>query len=212
MRTELKALKEKNIFQVTFIKDLNTNLESVWEEFKKIKQQLSSILEEQQSVRRDVENVQNHWRNLGKEIDNLYEKGEQEENLFPPTKKGDGSIINNSQQVKEEDKPNNQKPEYQDPRLISKLIYHDGESLSYSEKQALKKLPGVVNLPRFTGVVAYDHIELIYYIDGLFVDFPKIPDYWTTEILNNSFKRHASIWYTEMKEIHGRKSWPWWRN
>ncbi|MBW0479306.1 hypothetical protein O181_019021 [Austropuccinia psidii MF-1] len=30
--------------------------------------------------------------------------------------------------------------------------------------------------------------------------------------LAQAFKGHASIWYTEMKEIHGRKNWRWWNN
>ncbi|MBW0582866.1 hypothetical protein O181_122581, partial [Austropuccinia psidii MF-1] len=55
-------------------------------------------------------------------------------------------------------------------------------------------------------------MELIYYIDGLFIDVPSIPDYWITTRINTEFKGHASIWYTVMKEIHGRRSWPWWKS
>ncbi|MBW0478563.1 hypothetical protein O181_018278 [Austropuccinia psidii MF-1] len=39
-----------------------------------------------------------------------------------------------------------------------------------------------------------------------------IPDYWITARLDTAFKQHASIWYTEMKELHGRRSWPWWKS
>ncbi|MBW0516479.1 hypothetical protein O181_056194 [Austropuccinia psidii MF-1] len=46
-------------------------------------------------------------------------------------------------------------------------------------------------------------MELIDYINGLFIDVPRIPDYWITARLNTEFKGHASIWYTELKEIHG---------
>ncbi|MBW0506618.1 hypothetical protein O181_046333 [Austropuccinia psidii MF-1] len=53
---------------------------------------------------------------------------------------------------------------------------------------------------------------LIDYIDGLFIDVPSIPDYWITARPNQAFKVHASIWYTEMKEIHGRRNWPWWKS
>ncbi|MBW0491514.1 hypothetical protein O181_031229 [Austropuccinia psidii MF-1] len=49
-------------------------------------------------------------------------------------------------------------------------------------------------------------MEPIYYIDGLFIDLPSIPDYLITARLNTEFKGHASKWYTEMKEIHGRKT------
>ncbi|MBW0588873.1 hypothetical protein O181_128588 [Austropuccinia psidii MF-1] len=55
-------------------------------------------------------------------------------------------------------------------------------------------------------------MEVIDYINGLFIDVPSIPDYWITSRLNTEFKGHASIWYTEMKEIHGRRKWPWWKS
>ncbi|MBW0497473.1 hypothetical protein O181_037188 [Austropuccinia psidii MF-1] len=55
-------------------------------------------------------------------------------------------------------------------------------------------------------------MELIDYIDGLFIDVPSIPDYWITAIINTAFEGHASIWYIEMKEIHGRRHWPWWKS
>ncbi|MBW0587845.1 hypothetical protein O181_127560, partial [Austropuccinia psidii MF-1] len=55
-------------------------------------------------------------------------------------------------------------------------------------------------------------MELIDYIYGLFIDVPSIADYWITARLNTAFKGHASIWYTEMKEIHGRRNWPWWKS
>ncbi|MBW0498029.1 hypothetical protein O181_037744 [Austropuccinia psidii MF-1] len=55
-------------------------------------------------------------------------------------------------------------------------------------------------------------MKLIDYIDVLFIDVPSIPDYWITSRLNTAFKGHASIWYTEIKEIHGRRNWPWWKS
>ncbi|MBW0554177.1 hypothetical protein O181_093892 [Austropuccinia psidii MF-1] len=55
-------------------------------------------------------------------------------------------------------------------------------------------------------------MERIYYIDGIFIDVPSIPDYWITSSLNTAFKGHASIWYTAMKKIHGRRNWPWWKS
>ncbi|MBW0499542.1 hypothetical protein O181_039257 [Austropuccinia psidii MF-1] len=55
-------------------------------------------------------------------------------------------------------------------------------------------------------------MELIDYIDGLFIDLPSIPYYCITARLNTAFKGHASIWYTEMREIHGRRNWPWWKH
>ncbi|MBW0536032.1 hypothetical protein O181_075747 [Austropuccinia psidii MF-1] len=88
-------------------------------------------------------------------------------------------------------------------KAISPSQYQDGDNMSYSEKEALKQLPEASSWPKFSGTGEYDHMELIDYIDGLFIDVPSIPDYWITARLNTAFNGHASIWYTEMKEIHG---------
>ncbi|MBW0474781.1 hypothetical protein O181_014496 [Austropuccinia psidii MF-1] len=84
--------------------------------------------------------------------------------------------------------------------------------MSYSEKEALKQLPEASSWPKFSVKGEYDHMELIDYIDGLFIDLPSIPDYWITARLNKAFKGHASIWYAGMKETHGRRNWPWWKS
>ncbi|MBW0477909.1 hypothetical protein O181_017624 [Austropuccinia psidii MF-1] len=89
--------------------------------------------------------------------------------------------------------------------------------MSYSEKEALRQLPEASSWPKFSGTGEYDHMELIDYIDGmfidgLFIDVLSIPDYWLTSRLTTAFKGHASIWYTEMKEIHCRRNWPWWKS
>ncbi|MBW0470913.1 hypothetical protein O181_010628 [Austropuccinia psidii MF-1] len=90
--------------------------------------------------------------------------------------------------------------------------YQDGDNMSYSEKEGLKQLPEASSWPKFSGTGGYDHMKLIYYIYRLFIDVPSIPDYWITARLNTEFKGKASILYTEMKEIHGRRNWPWWKN
>ncbi|MBW0544614.1 hypothetical protein O181_084329 [Austropuccinia psidii MF-1] len=92
--------------------------------------------------------------------------------------------------------------------------YQDGDSMPYTEKKALKKIPEASSWPKFSGTGEYDHMELIDYIDGPFINVPSIPDYWPwiTARLNTAFKGHASIWYTEMKEIHGGENWPWWKS
>ncbi|MBW0499429.1 hypothetical protein O181_039144 [Austropuccinia psidii MF-1] len=87
--------------------------------------------------------------------------------------------------------------------------YQDGDGMSYSEKETLKQLPEASSWPKFSGTGEYDHMELIDYIDGLFIDLPSLPYYWITARLNTAVKGHASIWYTEMKEIRGRRNWPW---
>ncbi|MBW0486733.1 hypothetical protein O181_026448 [Austropuccinia psidii MF-1] len=62
--------------------------------------------------------------------------------------------------------------------------YQDGDNMSYSEKEALKQLPEASSLPKLSGTGEYDHMELIYYINGLFIDVPSITDYWITARLN----------------------------
>ncbi|MBW0513673.1 hypothetical protein O181_053388 [Austropuccinia psidii MF-1] len=94
----------------------------------------------------------------------------------------------------------------------SPLQYQDGDHMTYSEKEALKQLPEASSWPKFSGTGEYDHMELIHYIDGLFIDIPSIPDYWITARLNTASKGRASIWYTEMKDIQGRRNWPLWKS
>ncbi|MBW0563664.1 hypothetical protein O181_103379 [Austropuccinia psidii MF-1] len=97
-------------------------------------------------------------------------------------------------------------------KVRSPSQYQDGDGMSFSDKEALKQLPEASSWPKFSGTGEYDHMELIDYIDGLFIDVPSIPHYPITARLNTAFKGHASIWYTEMKEIHGRRNWPWWKS
>ncbi|MBW0538536.1 hypothetical protein O181_078251 [Austropuccinia psidii MF-1] len=54
--------------------------------------------------------------------------------------------------------------------------YQDGYNMSYYEREALKQLPEAPSWPKFSGTGEYDHMELIYYIDRLFIDVPSIPD------------------------------------
>ncbi|MBW0555083.1 hypothetical protein O181_094798, partial [Austropuccinia psidii MF-1] len=118
-----------------------------------------------------------------------------------------GHVMDNSYQ------PDDIKPDgmlMNKPRSPSQ--YLDGDGMSYSEKEGLKHLPAASSWPKLSGPGEYDHIELIYYIDGHFIDVPSIPDYWITARLNTALKGHASIWYTEMKEIHGQRNWPWWKS
>ncbi|MBW0465611.1 hypothetical protein O181_005326 [Austropuccinia psidii MF-1] len=94
-------------------------------------------------------------------------------------------------------------------KAISPSQYQDGDNMFYSEKEASNQLPEASRWPTFSGTGEYDQMELIDYIDGLFICVPSIPDYWITVRLNAAFKGHAGIWYSEMKEIHGRRNWPW---
>ncbi|MBW0481262.1 hypothetical protein O181_020977 [Austropuccinia psidii MF-1] len=84
--------------------------------------------------------------------------------------------------------------------------------MTYSEKGALKQLQEASILPKLSFLGEYDPMEPIDYIDGLFIDLPSISDYWMNARLNTAFKGHASIWYTEIKKIHARRNWPWWKS
>ncbi|MBW0483107.1 hypothetical protein O181_022822 [Austropuccinia psidii MF-1] len=90
--------------------------------------------------------------------------------------------------------------------------YQDGDNMSSSEKKALKQLPEASCWPKIFGTGGYDDMEHINYIDGLFIDLPSIPDYCITARLNTAFKGHASIFYTEIKEIYCRRNWPSWKS
>ncbi|MBW0495132.1 hypothetical protein O181_034847 [Austropuccinia psidii MF-1] len=111
------------------------------------------------------------------------------------------------------DNPYHQEDIKPDAMLVNKerspSQYQDEDNISYSGKEALKQLPEALRWPKFSGTGEYDHMELIDYIYGIFIDVPRIPDYWITSRLNTAFKGYASIWYTEMKEIHGKRNWPW---
>ncbi|MBW0507485.1 hypothetical protein O181_047200 [Austropuccinia psidii MF-1] len=89
--------------------------------------------------------------------------------------------------------------------------YQEGDNMSYAEKEALKQLPEASSCPKFSGTGQYHHMELIDYLDGLFIYVPSVPDYWITARLNTAFKGNAGIWYAQMNEILGRRNWQWWK-
>ncbi|MBW0496563.1 hypothetical protein O181_036278 [Austropuccinia psidii MF-1] len=155
---------------------------------------LNQVFEEQHHSKRDRDFLDQDTKKLFNVYDNMKPQPQ-------------GHVMNNPYH-QEEIKP--------DAILVNKerssSQYQDGENMSYPVKEALKQLPEASSWPKFSGTREYDHMELIDYIDGLFIDLTKIPDYWITARLNTEFKGHDSIWYTEMKEIHGRRNWPWWKS
>ncbi|MBW0493298.1 hypothetical protein O181_033013 [Austropuccinia psidii MF-1] len=73
-------------------------------------------------------------------------------------------------------------------KAISPSQYQDAENMSYSEKETLNQLPEDSCWPIFSGIREYYHMELIDHIDELFIDVPRIPDYWITARLNTNLK------------------------
>ncbi|MBW0576704.1 hypothetical protein O181_116419 [Austropuccinia psidii MF-1] len=52
--------------------------------------------------------------------------------------------------------------------------YQDGNYMADSEKESLKQLSEPSRWPKLPGTGEYDHMELIGYINGLFIDVPSI--------------------------------------
>ncbi|MBW0495764.1 hypothetical protein O181_035479 [Austropuccinia psidii MF-1] len=112
------------------------------------------------------------------------------QNIKPQTQ---GHVSGKIPYPQEDIKPNSRLDNKQ--RAPSKYQY--GNSMTYSEKEALIQLPEATSWPRFCGVGDYDHMEFFNYIHGLFIDVSRIPDYWIIAILNTEFKVNASILYTK---------------
>ncbi|MBW0481644.1 hypothetical protein O181_021359 [Austropuccinia psidii MF-1] len=155
---------------------------------------MNQVLEEQHHRKRDRDC-------LGQEINKLF-------NLYSNKKP--------QPQVHVMDNPYHQEDIKPESILMNKARNpshsQDEENMSYSEEEALKQLGEASSWPKFSGKGEYDPIKLIGYIYGLFIDVPRIPDCWITARLNTEFKGNASIWYTQMRKIHGRRNWPWWKS
>ncbi|MBW0511142.1 hypothetical protein O181_050857 [Austropuccinia psidii MF-1] len=145
---------------------------------------LNQVFEEKHHSRRDTDFLDQDLNKLF----NLYQ------NMNPQPQ---GHVLDN---------PYHQKDIKPDALLKNKTRYpsqyQDGDNKYYSEKGKLKQLPEASSWPKFYGTGEYDNMEPIDYIDGLFTDVPSIPYYCITARLYKAFKVHATICYTEMKEIH----------
>ncbi|MBW0575736.1 hypothetical protein O181_115451 [Austropuccinia psidii MF-1] len=78
--------------------------------------------------------------------------------------------------------------------------------MSYLEKEALKQLLEASSWPKFSGTGEYYHMELIDYIDRLFTDVLRIPDYWITARLNTAFKGHANDIANILQDVRKRNN------
>ncbi|MBW0489506.1 hypothetical protein O181_029221 [Austropuccinia psidii MF-1] len=144
----------------------------------KTNKRLNIVFEEQHHSRRDRDFLDHNIKKLF----NVYH------NMKPQPQ---GHVIDNPYH------PDDIKPDAMlGNKARSPSQYQHGDNMSYSEKEALKQLPEASNWPKLSGTGEYDHMELIDYIDRLFIDVPSIPDYWITARLNTACKGYASIWYT----------------
>ncbi|MBW0553559.1 hypothetical protein O181_093274 [Austropuccinia psidii MF-1] len=195
LHESISRLQEVYTLQTKTIHTLQEDYTELYKASEDTKRRLNQVLEEQNNCKRDREY-------LDQDIDKLF-------NYCQKMKlQTQGHVSGNTPYHPEDIKPDDLLEKK--PRSLSQ--YQDGDKMTYSEKEALKQLSEASSWPKLSGIGEYDHMEINYYIDGLFTDVPSIPDYWITARSNTAFKGHARIWYTEMKEIHGRRNWPWWRS
>ncbi|MBW0558866.1 hypothetical protein O181_098581 [Austropuccinia psidii MF-1] len=152
---------------VKTLQEGHAQLSKVSEETNK---RLNIVFEEQHHSRRDRDS-------LDKDINKLF-------NVY--------HNINPQPQGHVKDNPYHPDDIKPDSMLLNKAIspsqYQDGDNMSYPEEEALKQLSEASSLPKFSGTGENDHMELIDYIDGIFIDVPSIEDYWITAIVNTAFK------------------------
>ncbi|MBW0468515.1 hypothetical protein O181_008230 [Austropuccinia psidii MF-1] len=185
----ISRLQEVDTLQTKTIHNLQENYTKLGKASEETKRRLNLVSEEENDCKRDR-------KYLDEDIDKLFRVCQ---NIKPQTQ---GHVSGNTPYHQEDIIPNVQLDNKQ--REPSK--YQVGNSTAYLEKEALKQLPEATSWPKFSGVGGYDHMELINYIDGLFIDVESIPHYWITARLNTELKGNASICYTEMKDIHGRRN------
>ncbi|MBW0469945.1 hypothetical protein O181_009660 [Austropuccinia psidii MF-1] len=110
----------------------------------------------------------------------------------------EGHVFRNNPQLQEDSKP--EAP--MECKQKSPPQYHNEDNMTYSEKDTLKKLPEATRWQNLSGIGEYDHMELIYYINGLFMDVPK--DY--SNNCPNSKKKIDSIEKVAEEEIQEEDS------
>ncbi|MBW0501300.1 hypothetical protein O181_041015 [Austropuccinia psidii MF-1] len=180
-----ERMKKLTAFMDKIVKPLQERHAQLRKASEETNKRLNLVFEEQHHSKRDRDCLDQDIKNLF----NVYH------NMKPQPQ---GHVMDN---------PYHQDDIKPDAMLMNKARspsqYQDRDNMSYSEKEALKQLPEASSWPKFSGTGEYDHMELIHYIYGLFIDVPSIPDYWITARLNTALKGHPGISYTEMKEIHG---------
>ncbi|MBW0494673.1 hypothetical protein O181_034388 [Austropuccinia psidii MF-1] len=169
------------------MKTLTASMDKIVKTLQEEHAQLSKASEETNKILNQVFEEQNHRKRdkdcPDQEINKLF-------NVYHNKKyQPQGHVMNNTYH-KEDIKPD----AYLKNKARSPSQYQDGENMSYSVKEALKQLTKASIWPKFSGTGEYDHMKLIYHIDGLFIDVPSIPDYRITTRLNTAFKGHPSIW------------------
>ncbi|MBW0592350.1 hypothetical protein O181_132065 [Austropuccinia psidii MF-1] len=151
-----ERMKKTQAFLEQIVKNLKEGYAQLRKASEETNKRLNLVFEEQHHSKRDRDFL---YQDINK-LFNVYH------NLKPQPQ---GQVMANPYQ------PDDIKP---DAMLMNKARspsqYQDGDGMSYSEKKALKQLPEASSWPKFSGSGEYDHMELIDYIDGLFIDVPRI--------------------------------------
>ncbi|MBW0526234.1 hypothetical protein O181_065949 [Austropuccinia psidii MF-1] len=170
-----KRSKRNAIIQEATIKAIQESCAQLSKASEEINKRMNQVFEEQHHCKRDRDFMYQDIKKLFNVYQNMKHKP-QGHALDDPYHQGDiklDVLLGNKER--------------------SPSQYQDGNDMSYYEKEALKQLPETSSWPKFSGTGEYDHIQLIDYIAGLFIDVPRIPDYWIITRLNIAFKGHASI-------------------
>ncbi|MBW0502713.1 hypothetical protein O181_042428 [Austropuccinia psidii MF-1] len=200
-QNQFEELQESHVRIETFTASMDKIFKTPQEGHPKLRnasgetnKRLNEVFEEQSHCKRDRDCLDQDLNKLFNFYQNMkpQSQGHVLDDLYP----------------QEDIKPNS----FLENKARSPSQYEDGDNMSYSEKEALNQLPEASTWCKFSDTGESDHMELIDYIDGLFIDVPRIPDYWISARLNTAFKVNDSIWYTEMKAMHGGRNWPWWNS
>ncbi|MBW0554987.1 hypothetical protein O181_094702 [Austropuccinia psidii MF-1] len=73
-----------------------------------------------------------------------------------------------------------------------------------------KDIPRLEKLLTFSGDGEYNQMEFMKTIDMFKEDF-NIPHEYISAILHSLFTKSAKKWYYNMRQYHGKHSWPWWK-
>ncbi|MBW0499838.1 hypothetical protein O181_039553 [Austropuccinia psidii MF-1] len=157
------------------IKAIQVSCSKLRKAYEETNKRLNQVFEEQHPCKRDRDCIDQDINKLF----NVYQ------NMKPQPQGHDLDDPNHQEYIKPDAfLGNEQRSPYQ---------YQDGDNMSYYEKEALKQLPEASSWPKLSGTGQYDQMELIDYIDRIFIEVQSIQDYWITARLNTAFKFHASI-------------------
>ncbi|MBW0493789.1 hypothetical protein O181_033504 [Austropuccinia psidii MF-1] len=156
----------------------NPTIHNLQEVYAKLRKDSEGTNRRQNQVLQDQHHCKRNRKFLDQDISNLF-------NFCQNIQlQKQGNVLDNTPYHQEEIKPN----AFFENIPRSSSHYQDVYDITYSEKEALKQIPESSSWPKFSGIGEYAHMELIYYIDGLFIDVSSIPDNWIKSRVNTESK------------------------